>query len=80
MQGVTAGVMVMTKLDHLIADLCPDGVEYIKIENVCTKISSGGTAMAWINETTLGKLGLISQQTGSCCLESAFQALKSMPV
>jgi len=44
-----------------------------------SKLASAN-AMAWINETTLGKLGLISQQTGSCRLESAFQALNSMPV
>ena len=33
----------MTKLDRLIAKLCPDGVEYVTIESVCTKVSSGGT-------------------------------------
>jgi len=33
----------MSRLDDLIAELCPDGVEYKTIEHVCTKISSGGT-------------------------------------
>jgi len=33
----------MSKLDELIAQYCPDGVEYVKIKDVCIKISSGGT-------------------------------------
>ena len=33
----------MNKLDELFAKLCPDGVEWTTIENVCVKISSGGT-------------------------------------
>jgi len=35
--------MTMNKLDELFAKLCPDGVEWTTIENVCVKISSGGT-------------------------------------
>jgi len=33
----------MSKLEQLIQELCPDGVEYVRIENVCIKVSSGGT-------------------------------------
>ncbi|XOQ44899.1 MAG: Restriction endonuclease subunit S [Clostridium sp.] len=33
----------MSKLEELIAKYCPDGVEYVKIEDICIKISSGGT-------------------------------------
>ena len=33
----------MSKLDELIKELCPDGVEYTIIDKVCKKISSGGT-------------------------------------
>ena len=33
----------MSKLENLIAEFCPDGVQFTKIENLCTKISSGGT-------------------------------------
>jgi type I restriction enzyme S subunit len=33
----------MTKLEHLIAELCPNGVEYKTVEEICSKISSGGT-------------------------------------
>ena len=33
----------MIKLDKLLSELCPDGVEFLTIENVCTKITSGGT-------------------------------------
>ena len=32
-----------TKLDRLLADLCPDGVEYVKIKDICKNITSGGT-------------------------------------
>lgn len=32
----------MTKLDRMIAELCPDGVEFVKIGKVCT-IGAGGT-------------------------------------
>jgi type I restriction enzyme S subunit len=30
----------MSKLDKLIAELCPDGVEYVKLCDIC-KISNG---------------------------------------
>ena len=33
----------MSKLDELIQQLCPDGVDSLTIENVCIKITSGGT-------------------------------------
>ncbi len=33
----------MNKLDELIAELCPDGVVYKSIEEICRKITSGGT-------------------------------------
>ena len=33
----------MSKLEELIKELCTDGVEYARIEDVCTKITSGGT-------------------------------------
>ncbi|MCL2356473.1 MAG: restriction endonuclease subunit S [Defluviitaleaceae bacterium] len=33
----------MSRLDRLIAELCPGGVEFVTIEQVCEKISSGGT-------------------------------------
>ena len=33
----------MSRLDELIAELCPDGVEYISIKSVSKKIVSGGT-------------------------------------
>ena len=26
----------MSKLDRLIEELCPDGVEYVKLEEICT--------------------------------------------
>ena len=33
----------MSKLNELIQELCPNGVEYRKLEEVCLKITSGGT-------------------------------------
>ena len=33
----------MSKLERLIEELCPNGVEYRPLEDVCIKISSGGT-------------------------------------
>jgi hypothetical protein len=31
----------VSKLEELIAEYCPDGVEYVKIEDICIIISSG---------------------------------------
>ena len=36
----------MSKLDELIARLCPDGVEYKAIQQICKKVVSGGTPTA----------------------------------
>lgn len=36
----------MTKLEELIEKLCPDGVEYKTIRDICKKIASGGTPTA----------------------------------
>lgn len=33
----------MSRLDELIQELCPDGVEYKTIQEVCVNICSGGT-------------------------------------
>jgi type I restriction enzyme S subunit len=36
----------MTKLDRLIAELCPEGVEYGTLGEVAVKTYSGGTPLA----------------------------------
>ena len=33
----------MSKIEKLIKELCPNGVEYKKISDICSKIYSGGT-------------------------------------
>ena len=33
----------MTNLDRLIAEHCPNGVEFVKLSDVCVSVSSGGT-------------------------------------
>ena len=33
----------MSKLEEMISELCPDGVEFKALEEICKKISSGGT-------------------------------------
>lgn len=33
----------MSRLDELINELCPDGVEFVPISDICIKITSGGT-------------------------------------
>lgn len=33
----------MSRLDELIQELCPDGVDFLTVEDISIKISSGGT-------------------------------------
>ena len=40
------GARMMTKLESLIAELCPDGVEYMRLNDVCNPISN----IKWKNE------------------------------
>lgn len=35
----------MSKIDELIERLCPDGVEWKTIQDICRKITSGGTPL-----------------------------------
>ena len=46
----------MAKLDDLIKNLCPNGVEFLPIEKICIKISSGGTPKSSVKEFYNGKI------------------------
>lgn len=52
----------MSRIDELIQQLCPDGVEYTTIENICRKISSGGTPKSTQREFYNGNIPWLRTQ------------------
>lgn len=40
----------MAKIDELLKELCPDGVEYVKLKDICLNVCSGGTPLTSIKE------------------------------
>lgn len=52
----------MTKLEELIAKLCPDGVEYKTIRDICKNIVSGGTPTASKSEYYNGDIPWLRTQ------------------
>ena len=55
-------MVIMTKLDELIKTLCPDGVEYITIEDICN-ISRGKVMSKDYIRDNFGKYPVYSSQT-----------------
>ncbi len=40
----------MAKIDELLKELCPDGVEYVKLKDICLNVCSGGTPLTSVKE------------------------------
>ena len=52
----------MSRLDELIQELCPDGVEYKTIQEVCVNICSGGTPKTSISDYYGGDIPWVRTQ------------------
>ena len=52
----------MSRLDELIQELCPNGVEYKTIQDVCNGICSGGTPKTGISEYYGGNIPWVRTQ------------------
>lgn len=52
----------MSRLDELIAELCPDGVEYKMVKDICLKVCSGGTPNSRVQEYYGGEIPWLRTQ------------------
>lgn len=54
----------MSKLDELIAELCPDGVEYVTVEEICDITCGRVMSKNYLRENT-GTYPVYSSQTAN---------------
>ena len=57
----------MSKLQELIEELCPEGVEYKEIEDICINIVSGGTPKTSVSEYYGGSIPWLRTQEVDWC-------------
>ena len=57
----------MSKLNELLSELCPNGVEYKTIKDVCKKICSGGTPKSSVTEYYGGTIPWLRTQEVDFC-------------
>ena len=57
----------MSKLDDMIKTLCPDGVEYVRLGEVCKNICSGGTPLTSKKEYYDGDIPWLRTQEVDYC-------------
>lgn len=52
----------MSRIEQLIAELCPDGVEFKRVQDVCRKVMSGGTPLTSRSEYYNGTIPWLRTQ------------------